>query len=114
MTLTQVIDRWVGDLCKTLAEIRRHGTGATGKRGERGVVAHGRGGLVAGRRRRAEEEGEVLAREAGRDLARGQVLRRREARDAGFERSDRGSEPAGVGSPARQPVLDDAALLDAV
>ncbi len=114
VTLAEVIDRWVGDLRKTLAEVRRDRTGATRKRRQGRVVAHRGGGLVTGPCRRSEEEGEVLAREAGRGLARGEAFRRRRDRHAWLDRSGRRPEPARVRTLASQPVLDDGALLDAV
>ena len=114
VTLPEMIDRRVGDLRETLAEIRRERTGATGKRRQGSVVAHGGGGLATGRRRRTEQESDVLAREAGRHLARDEAACRRRDRHARIERSGRGPEPARVRTPPSQPILDQAALLDPV
>ena len=111
-TLAQVVDRRIGHLCEPLPQVRRHGSRATGQRRQRCVVSHRGHGLVTGRRRRTEEEEDVLAREPDPHLAGSQVLRRRFDRHACVEGTDAGTKPAHVGALAREPSLDSRALLD--
>ena len=72
-TLTNRIDRGIGDLREELAEIGVEQARSQGEDGERGVVTHGADGFRTILEHRLENHVELLARVAEGDLALGQV-----------------------------------------
>ena len=111
--LPQVVDGRVRHLRKALPEVARKRTGAAGERRQRGVVAHGRDGVVPARPDRPQDQRELLACVAGGHLAGRQVSLRRRDRLAGGDVANALGQPLPVGAAPREVDLDSRARLDA-
>jgi hypothetical protein len=111
--LAQVVDRGVGDLREPLLEVRRHRTVRARHDGERGVVAHRRDGLLAGRAHRAQDGRELLAGVAVRRLPQRQRRSRLGDRLARGDAAQAVAQPFAVRPTRREPRLDVVVGLEA-
>ena len=111
--LPEVIDRWVRNLREALLEVAREWARPARERRERGVVAHGGRGLVGVRSHGAQEDRQLFAGEAGRNLAGRQVAVRRLDGLPGRDLTQTGCDPRAVGPPDAQVLLDRTIALHA-
>ncbi len=108
--LPQVVDRGVRDLREPLTEERVHRTPVRAERRDRRVIAHRERRLDAVRGHRLQEQRELLARVAVRDLLRPQVCRLGQRHDGRLRQLDHVvGRPRSEGLPPR--VLADGVLL---
>ncbi len=109
--LPEMVDGRIGDLREPLLDVAedRPGTARKGRKGR--VVAHGRGRLVPVRGERTQDEGELLARVAARDLARQEIGLGRVDRLAG-PLAAHALRPGPVRPARREDALDRPVLLE--